>query len=127
MRRDLIRVSDIPATGTACAYLLGREVLVTRSNGKPRAFINVCMDHGGPLALEEDRFTYQWDGSQYDSRTEDHALGPLRPDARLNMPRIRVEGETLVHLRRQEQRGANGVGRCRARLPGRVESDTLSK
>jgi nitrite reductase/ring-hydroxylating ferredoxin subunit len=46
MRHPLIPVTDIPESGSVSADLLGREVLVTMLNGKPRAFINVCMHHG---------------------------------------------------------------------------------
>ena len=55
MRHRLLPVGDIPQTGSISADLLGREVLVTLVNGKPRAYINVCQHHGGPLVLEGDR------------------------------------------------------------------------
>jgi len=97
MSEPLIRVSDIPETGTASAQLFGRDVLVTMVNGKPRAFVDVCMHHGGGLVLEGDRFTCQWHGSQYDVRTGHALSGPVRPDARLIMLPTRVEGENLVY------------------------------
>jgi hypothetical protein len=46
MREPLIAVGDIPATGAVTADLLGREVLVTMVNGKPRAYINVPTPRG---------------------------------------------------------------------------------
>jgi nitrite reductase/ring-hydroxylating ferredoxin subunit len=94
----LIAVSEIPETGTASADLLGREVLVTMLNGKPRAFVNVCMHHGGPLVLEGDRFTCDWHGSQFDARTGKALSGPVRPDARLIMLPTHVEDGTLVYV-----------------------------
>jgi nitrite reductase/ring-hydroxylating ferredoxin subunit len=97
MRHPLISVSDIPETGSVSADLLGREVLVTMVNGKPRAYINVCLHHGGPLVLEDDRFTCQWHGSQFDARTGHALSGPVRPDARLIMLPTRVEEGTLVY------------------------------
>ena len=36
MREPLIAVSDIPESGSVPADLLGREVLVTMVNGKPK-------------------------------------------------------------------------------------------
>jgi nitrite reductase/ring-hydroxylating ferredoxin subunit len=76
----LIPVSDIPESGTVSAELLGREVLVTMVNGKPRPFINVCMHHGGPVALEDDRFTCQGTGRSStfarDTRSQDPS-GPM--------------------------------------------------
>ena len=98
MRHELIPVIYIPQSGTVTAYLFGREVLVTMLNGKPRAYINVCMHHGGPLVLEDDRFTCQWHGAQYDSRTGHALSGPVRPDARLIMVPTRVEEGMLVYV-----------------------------
>jgi nitrite reductase/ring-hydroxylating ferredoxin subunit len=94
----LIAVSDIPETGTVSADLLGKEVLVTMLNGKPRAFINVCMHHGGPLVLEGGRFTCEWHGSQFDARTGKPLAGPVRPDARLIMLPTHVDDGTLIYV-----------------------------
>jgi nitrite reductase/ring-hydroxylating ferredoxin subunit len=102
MRHPLIPVSDIPESGSVSAHLLGREVLVTMLNGKPRAFINVCMHHGGPLVLEDDRFTCQWHGAQYDARTGHALSGPVRPDARLIMLPTRVEEGTLFYVYKED-------------------------
>jgi nitrite reductase/ring-hydroxylating ferredoxin subunit len=98
MRQPLIAVSEIPETGTVSAELLGREVLVTMLNGKPRAFINVCLHHGGPLVLEGDRFTCEWHGSQFDVRTGKALSGPVRLDARLIMLPTHVEDGELVYV-----------------------------
>jgi nitrite reductase/ring-hydroxylating ferredoxin subunit len=98
MRHPLIPVNDVPERGSVSADLLGREVLVTMVNGKPRAYINVCLHHGGPLVLEDDRFTCQWHGSQFDARTGHALSGPVRPDARLIMLPTRVEEGTLVYV-----------------------------
>jgi nitrite reductase/ring-hydroxylating ferredoxin subunit len=98
MRHRLLAVSDIPPNGSASADLLGREVLVTMVNGKPRAYINLCQHHGGPLVLDGDRFTCQWHGSQFDARTGHALSGPVRPDARLIMLPTRVEEGTLFYV-----------------------------
>jgi nitrite reductase/ring-hydroxylating ferredoxin subunit len=42
-------------------------------NGKPRAYLNVCMHHGGSLTLEGDTFTCAWHGSTSDARTGVHS------------------------------------------------------
>src|SRR5262249_19206301 len=97
MRQPLIAVSEIPESGTVTADLFGREVLVTIVNGKPRAFINVCMHHGGPLALEGDRSAGVWHGSQFDVRTGKALSGRVRPDARLIMLPTHVEDGPLVY------------------------------
>jgi nitrite reductase/ring-hydroxylating ferredoxin subunit len=98
MKQPLIPVSDIPEEGTVTADFLGREVLVTLLNGKPRAFLNVCMHHGGPLSLEGDTFTCDWHGSTFDARTGRALSGPVRPDARLIMLPTRVEDGVLTYL-----------------------------
>jgi nitrite reductase/ring-hydroxylating ferredoxin subunit len=98
VRHPLLAVRDIPQTGSVSADLLGREVLVTMVNGKPRAYVNVCQHHGGPLFLEGDRFTYEWHGSQFDARTGHALSGPVRPDARLIMLPTHVEDGTLVYV-----------------------------
>jgi nitrite reductase/ring-hydroxylating ferredoxin subunit len=105
VREPLLPVSDIPETGSITADLLGREVLVTMVNGKPRAYINVCQHHGGPLVLEGDRFTCTWHGSQFDVRTGHALTGPVRPDARLIMLPTRIEDGTLVY--EYEDKGSN--------------------
>jgi len=98
MRHPLVSVSEIPKSGTVSANLFGKEVLVTMLNGKPRAFVNVCLHHGGPLVLEGDRFTCEWHGSQYDLRTGRALTGPVRPDARLIMLPTHVVEGTLVYV-----------------------------
>ena len=57
MRSALIRVDEIPQNEAVTVDLFGREVLVMLLNGKPRAYANVCMHHGGPLTLDGDTFT----------------------------------------------------------------------
>src|SRR4029453_5523959 len=78
MREQLIRIDDIPPTGTVTVDLLGREVLVMLLNGKPRAYVNVCMHHGGPLTLEGDTFTCDWHGSTFEARSGRALSGPVR-------------------------------------------------
>jgi nitrite reductase/ring-hydroxylating ferredoxin subunit len=98
MKKPLIRVSDIPQDGTVTADFLGREVLVMLLNGKPRAYLDVCMHHGGPLTLEADAFTCDWHGSRFDARTGHALSGPVRPDARLIMLPTRVENGVLTYV-----------------------------
>jgi nitrite reductase/ring-hydroxylating ferredoxin subunit len=98
MRERLISMEDIPPDGTVTVDLLGREVLVMMQSGKPRAFLNVCMHHGGPLVLEGDSFNCQWHGSTFDARTGKALSGPVRPDARLIMLPTRVEDGVLTYV-----------------------------
>ena len=98
MREPLIGIDDIPPTGTVTVDLLGREVLVMLLNGKPRAYLNVCMHHGGPLTLEGDTFTCGWHGSTFEARSGRALSGPVRPDARLIMLPTRVEDGVLTYV-----------------------------
>jgi nitrite reductase/ring-hydroxylating ferredoxin subunit len=98
MRERLIDIDDIPPTGTVTVDLLGREVLVMLLNGKPRAYLNVCMHHGGPLTLEGDTFTCGWHGSTFEARSGRALSGPVRPDARLIMLPTRVEDGALTYV-----------------------------
>ena len=98
MRELLIRIDEIPPTGTVTVDLLGREVLVMLLNGKPRAYLNVCMHHGGPLTLEGDTFTCNWHGSTFEARSGRALSGPVRPDARLIMLPTHVEEGVLTYV-----------------------------
>ena len=114
MRHRLLAVSDIPRTGSISADLLGREVLITMVNGKPRAYINVCQHHGGPLVLEGDRFTCEWHGSQFDARTGRALSGPVRPDARLIMLPTRIEEGMLVYVYETHEEDSQARGSAAA-------------
>lgn len=98
MRQELTPINEIPQTGAIITQLLGREVLVMLVNGKPRAYLNTCLHHGGPLELDGDRFTCQWHGSQFDVRTGKALSGPVRPDARLIMLPTRIEDGVLAYV-----------------------------
>ena len=98
MRNALIPVNEIPQDGAVTVDLLGREVLVMLLNGKPRAFANVCMHHGGPLELDGETLTCQWHGARYEARTGKVISGPPRPDARLIMLPTRIEDGILTYV-----------------------------
>jgi nitrite reductase/ring-hydroxylating ferredoxin subunit len=91
-------VDEIPENEAVTVDLFGREVLVMLLNGKPRAFANVCMHHGGPLTLEGDTLVCQWHGATYDARTGKVTAGPPRPDARLIMLPTRIEDGILTYV-----------------------------
>jgi nitrite reductase/ring-hydroxylating ferredoxin subunit len=98
MREALIPLRDIPQDGTVTVDLNGREVLVMLLNGKPRAYANVCLHHGGPLTLEGDTFVCDWHGSVFEARTGKALSGPVRSDARLMMLPTRVEDGVLTYV-----------------------------
>ncbi len=98
MREALIPLRDIPQDGTVTVDLHGREVLVMLLNGKPRAYANVCLHHGGPLTLEGGTFVCDWHGSTFEARTGKAISGPVRSDARLMMLPTRVEDGVLTYV-----------------------------
>jgi nitrite reductase/ring-hydroxylating ferredoxin subunit len=98
MRQPLIPIKDIPQEGTVTVDLEGREVLVMLLDGRPRAYANVCLHHGGPLSLEGDTFECQWHGSTFEARTGKAISGPVRSDARLMMLPTRVEDDVLTYV-----------------------------
>lgn len=98
MREPLIPIADIPPEGTVTVDLLGREVPVLMRDGRPRAYVNVCMHHGGPLTLDGEKFSCKWHGSTFDARTGRALSGPVRPDTRLMMLPTRVEDGVLTYV-----------------------------
>jgi 3-phenylpropionate/trans-cinnamate dioxygenase ferredoxin subunit len=66
-------------------------------DGRPRAYVNTCMHHGGPLARTGDRFVCQWHGAQYDTKTGRALEGPVHPDARLILLPVRVEDGIVTY------------------------------
>ncbi|MGH2635462.1 MAG: Rieske (2Fe-2S) protein [Actinomycetota bacterium] len=67
-------------------------------HGGHRAFLNICMHHGGSLKLDGGTFTCEWHGSTFDARTGKALSGPVRPDARLIMLPTRVEDGVLTYV-----------------------------
>lgn len=55
MKVPLCRLEDIPEEGTMTVDFFGREVLILKVEGKPKAVLNICMHLGGPMKREGDR------------------------------------------------------------------------
>jgi nitrite reductase/ring-hydroxylating ferredoxin subunit len=91
MQVPLAPVDEIPEHGVKKADFFGREVLLTRQGGRPRAIMNVCMHLGGPLELTDaDRLVCPWHHSAYGLSDGRKLQGPGRPDARLMILPTRV-------------------------------------
>lgn len=86
MEHPLIDVSAIPADGAVVVDFFGREVLVYRVDGEPRASANVCPHLGGPLELCGSAFACAWHGATFDVESGRRQSGPAR------------EGTALMHL-----------------------------
>ena len=88
MEHPLIALSEVPDTGTATADLFGRPVLVTKVNGRPRAYIDACPHFGGPLVREGDTFVCGWHKAEFGLDGRCHK-GPARADSRMMVLPVR--------------------------------------
>jgi nitrite reductase/ring-hydroxylating ferredoxin subunit len=79
---------------------LGRPVLVTRTDGQLRAYMNVCTHLGGPLQLAADgtHFQCQWHHACFDSRSGKATCPPARADSRLIRLPIKVEAGQVTYV-----------------------------
>jgi nitrite reductase/ring-hydroxylating ferredoxin subunit len=98
MEHALINVAEIPDKGAATIDFFGREVLVYRVKGKPRASANVCSHLGGPLERCGSEFVCAWHGATFDASTGDQLDGPGRPGSKMmHLPTKVVDG-TLTYV-----------------------------
>jgi len=101
----------------------GRPVLVLRTGGRVRAYVNVCTHLGGPLALAADgeRFECQWHGACFDARTGTATGGPARPGARLIRLPITVEAGQVTYVYGEPDRPAEAALTAAAEASGLAE------
>lgn len=83
MEVALAPVSEIPEEGVKKVDFFGREVLLTKSDGNPRAVMNVCMHLGGPLEQDGDKLGCAWHQAEWDLGTGKKIAGAGSPSARL--------------------------------------------
>lgn len=98
MQRPLIPVDEIPEEGTTTVEFFGREVLVYRVRGVPRASVNVCPHLGGPLEQCGATFVCGWHGATFAVETGARQSGPARQGARLMRLPTRVIDKTLTYV-----------------------------
>lgn len=89
MEQPLIAVEAVPDEGTVTADFFGRNVLVTRVDGRPGAYLDSCPHFGGPLRRDGDSFVCDWHEAAFglDGRC---SRGPARADSRLVVLPTRV-------------------------------------
>jgi len=103
MEQPLVAVDDIPQEGTLTIDFFGREVLVYRANGQPRATANVCTHLGGPLQSCGKELVCAWHGATFDLDTGTRVTGPARPSSRLmHLPTKVIDG-TLIYVWRDQE------------------------
>ena len=76
MRHPLIAVDHIPEQSTVAVDFFGREVLVSKVDGRPRATANVCTHLGGPLEQRGQELVCAWHGATFDLATGNRLGGP---------------------------------------------------
>lgn len=96
MKSKLIALSEIPAQGTRKIDFFGREVLVYKEAGRPRAVLNYCTHLGGPLEMKDGGFVCGWHGAEF-SCSGQCTKGPAASDSRLMFVPTRVEDGALFY------------------------------
>jgi apoptosis-inducing factor 3 len=112
MRVPLIADSRVLEGQAADVDFFGRSVLVVRTDGRVRAFMNVCTHLGGPLQLAPDGTTFQcqWHQACFDARTGQATCAPARRDSRLMRLPIRVEDGQVTYVYGEPDQPAGSVG-----------------
>jgi nitrite reductase/ring-hydroxylating ferredoxin subunit len=98
MKVALCRVDEIPAEGTKTVDFFGRQVLVYRVDGAPKAAANVCMHLGGPLRHEGEKFVCAWHGAEFSCLDGRRLKGPARAETRLMFLPTRIEDGQLLYV-----------------------------
>ena len=98
MKHALIKVDEIPETGSIVVPFFGREVHVYRGDGRLRAAANVCPHFGGPLDCRDGKLVCPWHNSAFDMETGERLEGPASKSARLMFLSTRVEGDQLFYV-----------------------------
>ena len=98
MKHELIKLADIPPTGSAVVPFFGREVHVYRVGDQPRAVANVCLHFGGPLECREGKLVCPWHGARFDMASGERLDGPAPRGSKLMVLSTRVEGDALHYV-----------------------------
>jgi nitrite reductase/ring-hydroxylating ferredoxin subunit len=111
MRVPLIQDDQVHEGQASEVDFFGRSVLVLRSDGRVRAFANVCTHLGGPLQLAADGawFECQWHHACFDARSGRATCPPARADSRLMRLPIRVEGGQVSYVYGEPDEGEKNV------------------
>jgi nitrite reductase/ring-hydroxylating ferredoxin subunit len=100
MRVPLIEDAQVSEGKTSEVDFFGRSVLVLRTDGRVRAYMNVCTHLGGPLQLSPDgaSFQCQWHQACFDARTGQATGAPARADSRLIRLPVKVEDGQVTYV-----------------------------
>jgi nitrite reductase/ring-hydroxylating ferredoxin subunit len=100
MRVPLIAERQVEEGRAAEVDFFGRPVLVLRTEGRVRAYVNVCTHLGGPLGLVEDgsHFECQWHQACFAAATGKAVKGPARLDSRLIRLPTNIEDGQVTYV-----------------------------
>jgi nitrite reductase/ring-hydroxylating ferredoxin subunit len=98
MKVPLCKLEEIPDEGTKTVGFFGRDVLVFKANGNPKAVLNFCMHLGGPMQRDGNRLVCQWHGAEFDRHHGKALKGPAHPDSRLITLPTRIEDGVLTYV-----------------------------
>jgi nitrite reductase/ring-hydroxylating ferredoxin subunit len=98
MKVALCKLEEIPEEGSKPVAFFGREALVLKINGEPKAILNICMHLGGPMQRQGDRLVCQWHGAAFDCHQGKAIKGPAHPDSRLITLPTCVEDGVLTYV-----------------------------
>ncbi len=90
MEVPLAPLDDVPEGDTLTVDFFGREVLLTKVDGKPRAIMNVCLHLGGPLEREGDQLVCAWHNARWSLDGGRKLEGPGGRDLKLLQLPIRI-------------------------------------
>ncbi|WHZ24777.1 MAG: hypothetical protein OJF47_003889 [Nitrospira sp.] len=98
MKLALCKLEDIPDDKTKAGDFFGREALLMKVNGKPKATLNICMHLGGPMRREGGRFVCEWHGAEFECDRGKCLKGPADRDSRLITLPTRIENGMLTYV-----------------------------
>ena len=98
MRVPLCQVEDIPEEGTKSVDFFGREVLVLKVEGKPKAIMNTCMHLGGPLSRDGEKLVCGWHGAEFACANGQRLKGPAQAGSHLMFLPTRIEDGALTYV-----------------------------
>ena len=120
MEQQLIPLEEVPDTGAVRADFFGRPVLVTKVDGKARAYVDSCPHFGGPLERQGDKLVCGWHMAEFglDGRC---LRGPARADTRAIVLPTRVIDGVVTYVYTAPE-GTPGAHEEDAHLASRLAS-----
>ena len=98
MKVPLCILEGIPEDKSETVDFFGREVLVFKVYGNPKAVLNICMHLGGPMKRDGNKLICDWHGAEFDCRQGKCLKGPADPDSELITLPTRVENGMLMYV-----------------------------